>query len=647
VAGERVLVIDDRRENIEFVVDYILKPNGYETLTAKDGEEGFRKALTEDPDLIITDNNMPKMTGLQVMEAMKEKGLNIPVILMTFHGSESLAVQFFRLGVKDYMIKPFTVEEMLESIDQALTEVRLRKERDRALASLVQANRQLGRRVKELNILYGMGKSVTSLLNLEKLLERVVEAAIYIAGAEEGFLMLVDEETDELYVRAAQGLKEKYPRSLRLRVEDSIADGVVKTGEAVMIGGSTREKDIRTAYLVKALLSTPLKTKDKVIGVLSVDNKTSDKSFTDSDLYLLSALADYAAVAIENARLFTAVKSERSKLEIIISSTEDTVIVTDSEMRVLLLNRAARRAFGIKSAKITNQPIAQVVKNESLIHLFIRSIGSNQAQRGEIPLEDGRTLNANLTPIPGVGYAAVMQDITHLKELDKMKSEFVSTVSHDLRSPLTTIKGFVQLLPKVGPLTPQQQDFSAKILKGVENITELIEDLLDIGKIEAGVGLEMDVCQLDSIINKVVDDLRSQAEAKRQHLDVVLPPQLPPVWGNDLRLGQVVANLVSNAIKYTPDGGLINVRANNSNGQIVVSVQDTGFGIPPADQPYIFDKFYRVQSEETEGISGTGLGLAIVKSVIERHNGRVWVKSEPGAGSTFTFIVPKHNVQKM
>ncbi len=647
MAGERVLVVDDRRDNIEFVVDYILKPNGYKALTAKDGEEGLRKALTENPDLIIMDNNMPKMTGLQVMEALKEKGLNIPVILMTFHGSESLAVQFFRLGVKDYIIKPFTVEEMLEAVDQALTEVRLRKERDQALASLVEANRQLGRRVKELNILYGMGKSVASLLDLEKLLGRVVEAVVYITGAEEGFLMLVDEETGELYVRAAQGPKEKYPRSLKLRVEDSIADGVVKTGEAVMIGGSASEKDIRTAYLVKALLSAPLKTKDKVIGVLSVDNKTSDKTFTDNDLYLLSALADYAAIAIENAQLFTAVKSERSKLEIIIGSTEDAVIVTDSEMRVLLLNRAARRAFGIKSAEATNKPIAQVVKNESLIHLFIRSIDSSQAQRGEIPLEDGRTLNANLTPIPGVGYAAVMQDITHLKELDRMKSEFVSNVSHDLRSPLTTIKGFVQLLPKAGPLTPQQQEFSARILKGVDNITELIQDLLDLGKIEAGVGLEMDACQLDTIINKVVEDLRSQAEAKRQRLDVELPLQLSPVLGNELRLGQVVANLVGNAIKYTPDGGLITVRANNSNGQIVVSVQDTGVGIPLADQPYIFDKFYRVQNEETESISGTGLGLAIVKSVIERHSGRVWVKSEPGVGSTFTFILPKYNDQKV
>jgi len=646
VAGERVLVVDDRKDNVEFVVDYILKPNGYKALTASDGAEGLRKALTENPDLIIMDNNMPKMTGLQVMEALKEKGFNIPVILMTFHGSESLAVQFFRLGVKDYIIKPFTVEEMLEAIDRALTEVRLRRERDQALASLVQANRQLGRRVKELNILYGIGKSVASLLDLEKLLGRVVEAAVYITGAEEGFLMLVDEITGELYIRAAQGPKEKYPRNLKLKVEDSIADGVVKTGEAVMIGSPGGGSDLRTAYLVKALLSAPLKTKDKVIGVLSVDHRTSSKTFTENDLYLLSALADYAAIAIENARLFTAVQSERSKLETIIGSTEDAVIVTDSEMRVLVLNKAAMRAFAISSGEVAKKPVAQVVKNQSLIDLFIRSIHSSQAQQGEIPLEDGRTLNANLTPIPGVGYAAVMQDITYLKELDKMKSEFVSTVSHDLRSPLTTIKGFVQLLPQAGPLTPQQQEFRAKILNSVENITELIEDLLDIGKIEAGVGLEMGVCQLDAIIHKVAEDLRSQAEAKGQRLSVELPPQLPPVLGNELRLGQVVANLVSNAIKYTPDGGSISVRASNNDGQVIVSVQDTGFGIPPADQPYIFDKFYRVKSPETDGISGTGLGLAIVKSVIERHNGRVWVESEPGVGSTFTFTLPRYNGDK-
>jgi signal transduction histidine kinase len=314
MAGERVLVIDDSAEALRFMKELVLGPNGYSFLGARDGQEGLRKAVAENPDLIVMDLQMPKMTGLEVLDALQKRQCDIPVILMAVHGSEEIAVQAFRFGVKDYIIKPFTVEEMLESIDRALTEVRFRKERDQALASLVQANRQLGRRVKELNILYGMGKSVTSLLNLEKLLERVVEAAVYITGAEEGFLMLVDEETGGLYVRAAQGLKEKYPRSLKLRVEDSIADGVVKTGEAVMIGGSDRENDFRTAYLLKALLSAPLKTRGKVIGVLSVDNKTSDKSFTDSDLYLLSALADYAAVAIENARLYEEAEERTQEL---------------------------------------------------------------------------------------------------------------------------------------------------------------------------------------------------------------------------------------------------------------------------------------------------------------------------------------------
>jgi len=233
-----------------------------------------------------------------------------------------------------------------------------------------------------------------------------------------------------------------------------------------------------------------------------------------------------------------------------------------------------------------------------------------------------------------------MQDISHLKRLDQMKSEFVSTVSHDLRSPLTTIKGFVDLMSVAGPLNEQQRDFVSRIQKGVTTITELINDLLDIGRIEAEVNLNMEVCALDEIIAQSVDELRSQAESKQQTLVMTLPPHVPPVWGNPLRLRQVVDNLVNNAIKYTPEEGKITVWVEDYDSQIALHVSDTGFGIPHADQPYIFDKFYRVQNEETEGITGTGLGLAIVKSIVEKHNGRVWVESEPGHGSTFTMLLP-------
>ncbi len=301
MAGEKVLVIDDHKDSLEFVVDCVLVPNGYRPLTARDGEEGLHKALTEEPDLILLDLQMPKMSGAEVLEALREAGSHIPILLMTFHGSEELAARVFRLVVKNYVIKPFQVEEMLEAIEGALAEVRLRREKERLTANLIQLNRQLDRRVKELSILYGIGKSVSSLLNPEKLLERIVEAAVYITGAEEGSLLLLDVAKEELFVGAAQGLDERYTHLFRLKVEGSIAGEVVKTGQPVALSGAI---EVGTDYKVKALLNTPLKLKGQVMGVLGVYNRVADRPFTADDLYLLSGLSDYAAIAIENAQLF-------------------------------------------------------------------------------------------------------------------------------------------------------------------------------------------------------------------------------------------------------------------------------------------------------------------------------------------------------
>lgn len=315
MAGETVLIVDDRDDSIQFLSEYILDPNGYKYIVAKDGETGLRRALTENPDLIIMDLKMPKMSGLEVLAALRERNVNIPVILMTFHGSEETAVQAFRLGARDYMIKPYDIQEMLNSIERALTEVRLRAERDQLTRNIMQVNRQLERRVKELSILYSIGKSVTALLDTEKVLSRIVEAAVYVTGAEEGSLMLVDEESGELYMRAARGLGEKYARGFRLRVEDSIAGQVVKTGRPFLESGDAQRLKVKTGYLVKSLMYVPLKAGQEVIGVLSVDNKVSNTPFTESDLYLLSALADYAAIAIVNARLYDEVKNFSEELE--------------------------------------------------------------------------------------------------------------------------------------------------------------------------------------------------------------------------------------------------------------------------------------------------------------------------------------------
>ena len=181
-------------------------------------------------------------------------------------------------------------------------------------------------------------------------------------------------------------------------------------------------------------------------------------------------------------------------------------------------------------------------------------------------------------------------------------------------------------------------------MKGIKlsaaRMTTLVDILLDLGKIEARVGMEMKPCQLVTVINKAVKGLREHFRAKEIVLQFDLPPGLPLVQGNQVRLDQVVSNLVGNAIKFTREGGMVTVSARQEKGEVVVEVKDTGIGIAPEDQVHLFEKFYRVSSEETSDIEGTGLGLAIVRSIVEGHGGRVWVKSQPGQGSTFGFALP-------
>jgi len=184
-SGERILVIDDSDEIRNFIVDHVLKPNGFQADIARNGEAGLGKALTAPyPDLICLDYEMPKMNGIQVLQALHEKKSNIPVILITSHGSEQVAVQVFHLGARDYLIKPFTVEEMLASIERALAEARLRRERDTIFANFIDTNRELESRVRDLSVLHRISHSITALLDLSELVTRIIEAALYITGAE-------------------------------------------------------------------------------------------------------------------------------------------------------------------------------------------------------------------------------------------------------------------------------------------------------------------------------------------------------------------------------------------------------------------------------------------------------------------------------
>jgi signal transduction histidine kinase len=276
-----------------------------------------------------------------------------------------------------------------------------------------------------------------------------------------------------------------------------------------------------------------------------------------------------------------------------------------------------------------------------LAALFRRSLASGKPQQDEIPWDDGRTYYANLVLVPGVGTVAVLHDVTHFKELDRMKTEFVSTVSHDLKAPLTVIQGYADLLRDALP------NLNGLALQGLEEISasvtrmeNLITTVLDLAQIESGLDRATQPCHLPEIIADVVTSFRLHAEEKRIELAVDVDDDLPAVNGHPVRLGQAVANLLGNALKYTPPGGQVVISTQLSDKRLLVHVRDTGPGIPLAKQAGLFGKFYRVGAEATLADEGHGLGLAIVKSVVEAYGGRVWVESAIGQGSMFTFALP-------
>ncbi|NIN64045.1 MAG: response regulator [Anaerolineae bacterium] len=635
--SQKVLIVDDDARSIEFLRDSLLVPSGYTTLCATDGEEALHLALTEKPDLMLLDLQMPKMDGFDVLEALRHAGRDIPVILITAYGSETVAMQAFRLGVRDYFPKPFKVTEMMEAVERSLAEAHLRKEKEELAERLELVNRELEQRLRQLTILYGISKSVTSLLDLNKLLTRIVEATMYVTGAEEISLFLLDEETQELQLRAVQRAGDEQARGVMESGDDAVVRQVMTTGQVAMIESPRSRK----TDPLQVTLAAPLKSRGGTIGVLHATTKTAMEPFSDNDRYVLSVLADYAAIAIENARLFQEVEEQRGKLETILTGTEDVILVTDENGRVLLMNPAAAEAFDVESAQTIGKPLLEVTGHELLNKLLSQQMAKRSSANREVPLPDGRTFYAGLSPIPDVGWALIMRDITHIKELDRMKSDFVATITHDLRSPLTSIQSLLKLLPQIGELNEEQQQLTARAMRNVDHMQDLIGGLLDIARIEAGVDMQTGPIHVHVVVDEAAQHLEGAVQDKELSLEVILPEDLSVVDGNHTRLVQVMTNLLDNAIKYTPRGGSIKVSAAEDEGQIAVYVTDTGVGIPASARPHIFDKFYRVQGPATREVEGVGLGLATAKSIVERHGGHVFVESRVGHGSTFCFTLPK------
>ncbi len=333
-------------------------------------------------------------------------------------------------------------------------------------------------------------------------------------------------------------------------------------------------------------------------------------------------------------------ESERAKLEAVISNIQDGVIVLDDQQTILLMNHAVYDMFRIDpKQQFIGRHLQDVIVNVDLRALLSRS-SEGPLKYHEINFDDGRVFNAQYTPIPKIGAAVTMQDISYLKELDRLKNDFIHTVSHDLRSPLTAILGYTELIERTGSLNENQHEFLHRLQGSVQHITTLINDLLDLGRLEAGFDTRREVVQLEGILKYTLDMFETQAAKKNIQLLVDVASGLKPLRANPIRIRQMLDNLVGNAIKYTLDGGRIGVSMSMHDRQIILKVEDNGPGIPQEEQGRIFEKFYRAANMVSGEIQGSGLGLAIVKSIVESHQGRVWVESTVGKGSTFFVLLP-------
>jgi two-component system phosphate regulon sensor histidine kinase PhoR len=351
-------------------------------------------------------------------------------------------------------------------------------------------------------------------------------------------------------------------------------------------------------------------------------------------------------LAERTERQATRRKRERDRFETVLNNMSDGVIMLDRRGTVALMNPSAARLLHSPADKALHESFVQVVRDYRLADVWQHCAQRREAQTATVEVSAGFFLRINVTPFlrgASNGYLVLLQDLSHLYRLEAVRRDFVSNISHELRTPLASIKALVDTL-RDGALSdpPAAEHFLGRMEIEVDSMTQMVQELLELSRIESGQApLRLFPYGLAALVEPAVERLRPQAARAGITLTIVLPDDLPQIMVDADRIRQVVINLVHNAIKFTPAGGFVTVTARVVHDGIVVSVADTGIGIPAEDLPRIFERFYKADRARSGG--GTGLGLAIAKHTIQAHNGRLWVESVEGKGSTFSFTLPLVN----
>jgi two-component system phosphate regulon sensor histidine kinase PhoR len=493
--------------------------------------------------------------------------------------------------------------------------------------------------LERFNLLNRISDELNKDLDPDKMLRRVLDLTVTYLSASTGSIMLFDHENRvSAFILQQEVSDDRASRIVGKVLTEGFAGWVLKHGEGGIIYDTHQDSRWvvydNQPYDVRSVIATPLKRRQRVLGVLTIVHDEPNK-FKDDELPLVNAIAGQAAIALENAQLFKETEQERIKLSAIISSTQDAVLVTSPDNTVVLLNPAAQEMMKLNGHSWEGCQLSELTSNADLLKLFT----PDSPTTGEVLLPDGRVMWASITEIPEMGRVTVLRDISAFKQLDKMKRDFVTAFTHDLRTPLATVKGYVELVRMDGPVTERQEEDLQGVTRAANLMKALIEDLLELSRLERLEELAREEIDLEDTVETSLNALQPLAQSR--NIAITFDPRSHlMVEGNTVLLSRAFSNLVDNAIKYTPAEGEVNIKLEAKDNQAIISVIDNGPGIKARDLPRVFEKFFRARAEADDEVPGTGLGLAIVKTITEQHGGEVWVESEPDVGSVFTMVLP-------
>jgi signal transduction histidine kinase/CheY-like chemotaxis protein len=622
-----ILIADDHPENVTLLARYMVN-EGYSFIGAKDGVEALEKIRSQMPDLVLLDVNMPNKDGFAVLKEVREDPAteHIPVIILTAARLDSKDVQSgLNMGADDYVTKPFDRRELMARIQAKLR--------------VKEAEDIIRRRNRELNLLPEIGKDLSARPNINELTDIVLRRTVETLGAAQGHLLIFNSKVPIHREYHIESVASSSPEA-QLPPLNNLLEKIKETRQSLIVADTQNDaiwQDVPDNPSKSAII-VPMFGRHELIGLLILTHEQSGYFNLDHQL-LLQAITSQAAIAVENAQLYSSVSKEQLKLNAVLQSAADAIMVFDADGCLSLLNPAGEKFFTDYDAKL-GLPLARGRGYDSLIELLETASTSSEPINGEFIAANKQTFSVQLTPIEDGGCVTVLHDVTRFKELERVKNEFVATASHDLRNPITSIKGYSQLILMSGGLSDDQTDFVNRIQRGANHMYELVENMLDLAKMDLGLERKKDEVDIHHLLLQTADEFKPQAELKGQRLRIEETATSPKVQGDAFQLGQVLQNLVGNAIKYTPNGGAVSLSMKEEAGMVTIRVQDTGYGIPPTDLMHIFDRFYRVRNSGHEDIEGNGLGLAIVKAIAEQHGGGVSVESELGRGSCFTLTLP-------